>query len=71
MKNFKEPRKIRNYEPSMDPTTWLCSYEMVMYIRNASGNLCACYLYLMMDGAAKIWLKNLPAKSINSWEELK
>ena len=55
----------------MVPTTWLCSYEMVMYIRNASGNLCACYLYLMMDGAAKIWLKNLPAKSINSWEELK
>ena len=47
--SFKEPRKVGNYEPNMDPTSWLSSYEMAMSIRNATGNLCAKFMYLMMD----------------------
>ena len=39
--SFKEPRKVPNYEPNMDPTSWLGTYEMAMSIRNATGNLCA------------------------------
>ena len=69
---FKEPSKIANYEPSIDPASWLSSYEMAMCIRNATENVFAKYMYLMMsDGAAKLWFKNLPEKSINSWDELK
>ena len=26
--SFKEPRKVPNYEPNMDPTSWLGTYEM-------------------------------------------
>ena len=26
--NFKEHRKVTNYEPNMDPVSWLSSYEM-------------------------------------------
>ena len=29
---FKEPSKISNYDPSMDPETWINSYEMAMSI---------------------------------------
>ena len=32
---FKEPSKISNYDPSMEPEAWLSSYEMAMCIRNA------------------------------------
>ena len=63
--NFKEPRKVGNYEPNMDPTSLLRSYEMAMSIRNATGNLCAKFMYLMMDGAAKVWMRNLPPPQVN------
>jgi hypothetical protein len=69
--DFKEPRKVPNYEPNMDPTSWLSTYEMAMSIRNATGNLCARFMYLMMEGPAKVWMRNLPPRSINSWEQLK
>ena len=69
--DFKEPRKVVNYEPNMDPTSWLSSYEMAMSICNATRNLCAKFMYLMMDGAAKVWMRNLPPRSISSWEQLK
>ena len=69
--SFKEPRNVGNYEPNMDPTSWLSSYEMAISIRNATGNLCAKFMYLMMDGAAQVWMRNLPPRSINSWEQLK
>ena len=26
--DFKEPRKVPNYEPNMDPTSWLSTYKM-------------------------------------------
>ena len=55
----------------MGPTSWLSSYEKAMSIRNATGNLCAKFMYLMMDGAAQVWMRNLPPRSINSWEQLK
>ena len=56
----------------MDPETWLSSYEMAMCIRNASENLCAKFMYLMMtEGAAKLWFNSLPEKSVKSWNELK
>ena len=72
LERFKEPSKIANYDPHMDLKTWLSSYEMAMCIRNASENLCAKLIYLMMtDGAAKLWFNSLPEKSVKSWSELK
>ena len=69
---FKEPSKISNYDPSMEPEAWLSSYVMAMCIRNASENIQAKFMYLMMtDGAAKLWFNTLPEKSISSWSELK
>ena len=69
---FKELSKIANYDPSMEPEAWLSSYEMAMCIRNASENIQAKFMYLMMtDGAAKLWFNTLPEKSINSWSDLK
>ena len=69
--DFKGPRKVANYNASMDPTTWLNNYEMGMSILNASEEICARYLNMMLEGAAHIWLQNLPPNSINTWEELK
>ena len=69
---FKEPSKVANYDPSMEPEAWLNSYEMAMCIRNASENIQAKFMYLMMmDGAAKLWFNTLPERSIKSWGELK
>ena len=40
----------------MDPETWINSYEMAISIRNASENICAKFMYLMMsEGAARLW----------------
>jgi len=39
--DFKGPRKVANYNPSMDPVTWLNNYEMGMSILNASEEICA------------------------------
>ena len=66
--DFKGPRKVANYNASMDPTTWLNNYEMGMSILNASEEICARYLNMMLEGAAHIWLQNLPPNSINTWE---
>ena len=64
---FKEPSKISNYDPSMDPETWINSYEMAMSIRNASENICAKFMYLMMgEGAAKLWFNSIPENTITS-----
>ena len=69
---FKEPSKISNYDPSMDPETWINSYEMAMSIRNASENICAKFMYLMMsEGAAKLWFNAIPENTITSWSQLR
>jgi hypothetical protein len=44
---------------------------MGMSILNASEEICARYLNMMLEGAAHIWLQNLPPNSINSWDEMK
>lgn len=69
--DFKGPRKVANYNASMDPTTWLNNYEMGMSILNASEEVCARYLNMMLEGAAHIWLQNLPPNSIHTWDEMK
>ena len=56
----------------MDPETWINSYEMAMSIRNASENICAKFMYLMMsEGAAKLWFNAIPENTITSWSHLR
>ena len=55
-----------------DPETWINSYEMAMGIRNASENICAKFMYLMMsEGAAKLWFNAIPENTITSWSQLR
>ena len=42
-----------------------------MDLLGASESVLARYLPLMLEGPARTWMKNLPANSINTWQELK
>ena len=55
--DFEGPRKVANYNASMDPVTWLNNYEMGMSILNASEEICARYLNMMLEGAAHMAAK--------------
>ena len=65
--NFKVPKEIEEYDPSM----WLDTYLMAMGIAGHTDLLAARYLPLMMEGATRQWINTLPAGSIDSWEEMR
>ncbi|KAI4996004.1 hypothetical protein ZWY2020_040506 [Hordeum vulgare] len=40
-KDFKGPRKVPNYTPDLDPTSWIESYEVAMDMLDVSEAICA------------------------------
>src|SRR3954469_4840234 len=42
-----------------------------MEMLQASEGVCARYLTMMVEGAARTWFKNLPENSVTSWADLK
>ncbi|KAI4980668.1 hypothetical protein ZWY2020_021153 [Hordeum vulgare] len=70
-KDFKGPRKVPNYTPDLEPTSWIEGYEIAMDMLDVNEVVCARYFTMMLEGSARTWLKNLPPNSIQSWAELK
>ena len=53
--DFKGPHKVVNYIAGMEPAEWIESYEMGMKILDVIDTVCARYLSMMLEGAAKTW----------------
>ena len=70
-KDFKGPRKVPNYTADQPPEAWVESYEMAMEMLDVDEAACAKYFTMMLEGTARTWLKNLPANSVESWDQLK
>ncbi|KAI5019429.1 hypothetical protein ZWY2020_044317 [Hordeum vulgare] len=70
-KDFKGPRKVPNYTPDLEPTSWIEGYEIAMDMLDVNEAVCARCFTMMLEGSARTWLKNLPPNSIQSWAELK
>jgi hypothetical protein len=53
------------------PEDWLEDYSTIVNI--AGGNLqwAVCYVPKLLEGPARIWMNNLPARSINGWMDSK
>jgi hypothetical protein len=64
---FQLARGARTYNGSTKPENWLEDYSTAVNI--AGGNLrwAVRYVPQMLEGPARIWLNNLPARSINGW----
>ena len=69
--DFKGPRKVPNYTADQPPEAWVESYEMAMEMLDVDEAVCAKYFTMMLEGTTRTWLKNLPANSIESWDQLK
>ena len=69
--DFKGPRKVPNYTTDQPPEAWVESYEMAMEMLDVDEASCAKYFTMMLEGTARTWLKNLPANSVESWDQLK
>lgn len=70
-KDFKGPCKVPNYTDDQPPEAWVESYEMAMEMLDVDELACAKYFTMMLEGTTRTWLKNLPANSIESWDQLK
>ena len=70
-RDFKGPRKVPNYTADLPHEAWIECYEMSMEMLEVSNAACAKYFTMMLEGAARTWLKGLPANSIGPWAELK
>jgi hypothetical protein len=68
---FQLARGARIYNGSTKPEDWLEDYSTAVNI--AGGNLrwAVQYVPQMLEGPARIWLNNLPARSINGWIDFK
>jgi hypothetical protein len=64
---FQPARGARTYNGSTNPEDWLEDYSTTVNI--AGGNLWWAVRYVpqMLEGPARIWLNNLPARRINGW----
>jgi hypothetical protein len=64
---FPLARGARTYNGRTKPEDWLEDYSTAVNI--AGGNLrwAVHYVPQMLEGPARIWLNNLPARSISSW----
>src|SRR3954471_20751809 len=56
--DFKGPRKIPNYTADMDPAAWIENYDLAIDMLQASEEVCAHYLTMMLEGLAHTWFKN-------------
>ena len=70
-KDFKGLLKVPNYTVDQPPEAWVKSYEMATEMLDVDEAACAKYFTMMLEGTARTWLKNLPANSIESWDQLK
>ena len=70
-KDFNGPRKVPNYTADQTPEAWVESYKMAKEMLDVDEAACAKYFTMMLEGIARTWLKNMPANSIGSWDQLK
>ena len=65
--NFCLPRTMKTYNGTTKPQDWLQDYIQAVDI--AGGNRCWAIRYVpqVLEGAARMWLNNLPVHSISCW----
>lgn len=67
--NFK-PTKCDKYEGTTDLALWISDYILVVQVANDDDYHPVKYMPLMLKGSARAWLRILPPRSIQSWEDL-
>jgi hypothetical protein len=66
--NFKS--NIQKYDDCSDPNIWLSTYYVAVKAADGNFDHMAAYFPLVMGDAPSLWLNNLPAGSITSWDDL-
>jgi hypothetical protein len=64
---FQFARGARTYNGSTKPEDWLEDYSIAVNIIEGNLRWAVRYVPQMLEGSARIWLNNLPARSINGW----
>jgi hypothetical protein len=68
--NFKCPKEVDKYEPSLDLVVWIDTYRMAMGIVGQTDPTTTRYLTLMIDRTTK-WINTFPPNNNNSWEDMR
>ena len=58
------------YDGVTDPLAFLLVYEEVVLKAGGGGKVMANWFPMALTGVPRVWLLNLPASSVASWEEL-
>jgi hypothetical protein len=67
---FQLGRITKPYSGITKPQDWLTDYVSSVHIAGGNRRWAVRYLPHMLEGPARIWLNNLPERSINSWMDL-
>jgi hypothetical protein len=66
--NFKP--NIQKYDSRSDPNIWLSTYYVAIKATGGNFDHMAAYFPLVMGDAPSVWLNNLLAGSVTSWDDL-
>ena len=67
VRNFQLPRGTKTYNGSTKPQDWLNDYVTAVNVAGGNRRWAVRYVPQMLEGPARIWLNNLPPKSIQCW----
>ena len=64
---FELPRSMKSYNGTTKPEDWLENYVTAVDIAGGNRRWAVRYVPQMLEGAARLWLNNLPENSIDCW----
>ena len=67
LRNFQLPRGTRKYDGSTKPQDWLIDYATAVHVAGGNRRWAIRYVPQMLEGPARVWLNNMPPKSIDGW----
>ena len=65
--NFQLAPGTKSYDDSTKPKDWLTNYVTAVHIAGGNRRWAVRYIPQMLEGSARIWLKNLPENIIDCW----
>ena len=67
---FKLPDNYKKFDGLQDPEDWLVDYLETVKLTGGTKATAMQSIQVHLNGAARSWIKKLPAGSIDSWENL-
>ena len=68
-KGFKLTSETPKFNGRQEPASWLEDYKIAVTCQRGTLTTAMQYIQLMLEGAARAWLRNLPRHAYDSWDD--